>query len=225
MLNKSKAHLTLNMLVAISLILSLLTITYIPLTITEAAGSIVLNFDDITGYYGYLPVGYAGLNWDPNWLWWGETNYPYTPSSPPTVIYTWNYGGWIDFSPLGKPVIFGGAYFAGDVYSNPTVYFEGYRNGTLIGTSNTISPNDTPTFLAANFTKPVDYVRVVSSTSNYWVMDDLTYSFEPTPVKGGVGGEIERIDKSGLILPWLALGAIMLPAIIGMTLVYRRSKR
>jgi hypothetical protein len=143
------------------------------------ASPTVIGFDDLTGGgAGFsLPAGYAGLNWDPEWFYWDAPQPPYNPSSPMTRIASWNYGGWIDFSPIGLPVIFEGAYFSG--YDLATVHFEGYLGGSLVGTSDSLAPSSTPTFLAANFPGPVDYVNVVCQSSDYFAMDDVT--FTPVP--------------------------------------------
>jgi hypothetical protein len=145
---------------------------------TPVGASIVLNFDDLL-VDDYLPSSYAGLNWDPEWKTVYENVWPYTPSSGLTTIYTWNYGGWIDFSPLGAPVMFEGAYFSGAPYG--VIHFEGYLGGSLVGSSGTLAPSDVPTFLPANFTGPVDYVQVVNTNWNYFAMDDLTYTPIPAP--------------------------------------------
>jgi hypothetical protein len=141
-------------------------------TAVAASNQVVINFDDLTGSLP-LPANYAGLNWDPNWWYWTGSD-PYNPSSPPMVIYAWTSNPWIDFSPLGTPVIFEGAYFAGD--TGYDVYFEGYRNNTLVGTSGTLGLSSTPTFLDAGFDEPVDYVVVVPSNYYHFVMDDVTYT-------------------------------------------------
>ena len=147
----------------------------------QAAPTTVLNFDDlINGSSAHpLPVDYAGLNWDTEWFWWSWAQDPYNPSSPDTRIATHNYGGWIDFSPLGTPVIFEGAYFSG--MPEAVMYFEGYLGGNLVGTSSTLVPSSTPTFLAANFGGPVDYVNVISANINQFAMDDVTYQTIPAP--------------------------------------------
>jgi hypothetical protein len=164
---------------------------------------IVLNFDELTngGSTTYLASDYAGLNWDSNWFWCSWEQYPFTPSSPDTRIATHNYGGWIDFSPMGE-VIFEGAYFSGwdegmgmDVY-DASVYLEGYLGGpggTLVGTSATLDMNATPTWLAADFGGPVDYVIVVCDQYNWFAMDDVTYTLLLED-KVSVGGNILQED-------------------------------
>ena len=156
----------------------------------HAVPTTVVNFDDlVNGSSAHpLPVGYAGLDWDPEWFWWSWAQDPYNPSSPDTRIATHNFGGWIDFSPLGAPVIFEGAYFSG--MPEAAIHLEGYLGGNLVGTSSTLIPSSTPTFLAANFGGPVDYVNVVCAQFNQFAMDDVTYARIPAPgalLLGGIG--------------------------------------
>ena len=155
----------------------------------------VINFDDLIGQ-AQLPIGYAGLNWDTNWTYYDWSQPPYTPASGRTRVYTHNYGGWIDFSPLGVPVTFDGAYFSG--YNYAVMHFEGYLGGTLVGTSGTLAPSSTPTFLNANFGGPVDYVNVVCATFDYFVMDDVT--FTPVPVPGAVLLGLLGLSAAGIKL-------------------------
>jgi len=162
---------------------------------TVKADLTVLDFDDLL-VSDYLPSNYAGLNWDPEWKSLSGYMWPYTPSSDPTVIYTWNYGGWIDFSPLGVPVTFEGAYFSGGPWA--AMHFEGYKGGSLVGISGTLIPSEVPTFLPANFPGPVDYVQVVDAYYNYFAMDDVTY--KPVPVPGAILLGILGLSVAGLKL-------------------------
>ena len=165
-------------------LITICVVVIMSVTAAVNASPTVLNFDDLVNGSSetYLPVGYGGLDWDPEWFYWSWEQSPYYPSSPDTRIATHNYGGWIDFSPVGMPVIFEGAYFSG--FTNATMHFEGYRGGVLVGTSPSLNPSSTPTFLAANFPVPVDYVNVVCAQIDYFAMDDL--SFTPIPAPGAI---------------------------------------
>ncbi len=136
---------------------------------------IVLTFDDLEGGDADtpLPVGYEGLSWDPEWFYWDADEDPYTPHSPDTRISSLNYGGWIDFSALPQDIEFSGAWIAG--YNLTKIHFEGYHEGILVGTSATLTPSETPTFLDAKFGAPVDKVVVVGSAWNFFCIDDVTY--------------------------------------------------
>ena len=77
---------------------------------TSVNAQVVIDFEDLVGGNSstYLPVGYAGLDWDPLWFHWEFEQPPYTPSSGTQRIATHNYGGYIGFP---DAVVFNGAYF------------------------------------------------------------------------------------------------------------------
>jgi hypothetical protein len=144
---------------------------------TKSAGAgVTINFDDLVGH-DRLATDYAGLCWSPNWFHYDWDQPPYNPSSPPVRVYNHHPAGTptpsIDFSSIG-PVTFEGAYFSG--YDFATVYFEGYLDTALVGTSVSLIPSSTPTFLAANFPGPVDRVEVHSAAPTNVVMDGVTYT-------------------------------------------------
>ncbi|HPH35356.1 MAG TPA: hypothetical protein PLU94_07685 [Methanoregulaceae archaeon] len=165
--------------VAFGLVVTLILVSVIGIGavsgVSYISKDIVLTFDDLEGGDADtpLPVGYEGLNWDPEWFYWDTDQDPYTPHSPDTRISSLNYGGWIDFSPLPKDIEFSGAWISG--YNLTKIYFEGYHEGTSVGTSATLIPSETPTFLDANFGGPVDKVVVVGSAWNFFCIDDITY--------------------------------------------------
>jgi hypothetical protein len=165
--------------VAFGLVVTLILVSCIGIGTVSAVSYInkemVLTFDDLEGGDAGtpLPVGYEGLSWDPEWFYWDADQDPYTPHSPSTRISSLNYGGWIDFSPLPQDVVFSGAWISG--YNLTQVYFEGYNEGVHVGTSATLTPSETPTFLDAKFGGPVDKVIVVNSAFNFFCMDDVTY--------------------------------------------------
>lgn len=167
----------------LSVVLAICVLISIGMTSFAIDQTVILNFDELSGQ-GNLPTNYGGLTWESNWGYYDWPQSPYNPSSNPTRVYNnSNPDAWIDFSSLGQPVQFVGASFAG---SN-SVYFEGYRNGVLIGTSNILSLSSTPSFLYANFGHMVDKV-IVNVSPGSFVMDDLTYSYQqianPKQVRG-----------------------------------------
>jgi len=136
----------------------------------------VVNFDDLNGGGPSvkIPVGYAGLTWDPEWFHFDHV-YPggyYAPHSDFTRIATHNYGGYIKFP---SAVDFKGAWFSGfDTGSSvDSCYIEGYKNDVKVGQSSTLTMSTTPTFLSAEFN--VDEVRVVCALYGYAAVDDITY--------------------------------------------------
>ena len=133
------------------------------------AQAMVVNFDDLSGT-GDLPSNYAGLTWDINWTYYDWYQPPYDASSGSTRIYSHNYGGWIDF---GQDVTFQGSWVASaDV--GQTMYWEGYNNGVKVYESNPLY-GGVQTFLSVNWAN-VDYVKFVSTSYDYFIIDDVTYN-------------------------------------------------
>lgn len=145
---------------------------------TSANAQVVVNFDDLVdgSSLHYLPVGYAGLDWDPLWFWWSWEQWPYTPSSPDTRIATHNYGGWIGFP---DAVVFNGAYFSGmddELTFDAVVNFELYLGATLVSTSASLDVSEVATWLASGYSGLVDTVVVICNEYNFFAMDDFTYT-------------------------------------------------
>lgn len=128
----------------------------------------VVNFDELVGQ-NIVPDGYAGLNWDPNWWYYGWDQSPWNAHSPPNRIYSY-YPAWIGFS---NPVYFKGAWLAGT--DTQEIYFEGYKNGVKIGQSSTLTLSETPIFLDSGFSTDIDKVVVVCSSNFGFALDDITY--------------------------------------------------
>ena len=175
---------------------------------TASATVTIVNFDNLVGggASSYLPVGYAGLNWDPHWFYWDWAQPPFNAHSPSTRIATDYYGGWIGFN---NPVDFKGAWFSG--VGTDHVYFEGYKNGVKIGQSATLTLSGTPTFLNAGFSTAVDKVVVVCDNWNYFCVDDITYDTSTPPA-------------SVPEFPSLALPATMIIGFLGAVLLIQRTR-
>lgn len=170
---------------------------------------IVIDFDDLVGQ-APIPEGYAGLNWDPEWFYWDWGQSPYTPESGLTRIATHNYGGYIDFSPLGYDVVFHGAYISGR--SDTSVYLEGHKDGEVVWTSDTITPSSTPYLLGSGNPEEIDKVVLVSSLFNYFSLDTLMYSAPESVMDVMIdikpGSEMNALQpKSKGVLPVALLGS------------------
>jgi hypothetical protein len=141
------------------------------------AGVVVVNFDDLSGS-GVVSNGYGGINWSGHWDYYGFAQPPYNAQSGPNRVYTDNgtglggVAGENTFSFL-SPAVFQGAYFAG--YSFAAVNFNLYYHNVLVGTSTSLAPSSTPTFLASGYSGLVDMVGVYSLDNDYYVMDNVTY--------------------------------------------------
>lgn len=140
-------------------------------TAGRAHAQTVVTFDDLTGV-GLVPEGYGGLNWGPSaWTHYGTLDPPFTPHSPSERVYSDEVMTPFTFI---TPDTFDGAWFAGQ--SDTTVRFDLYDGSdTLIGSSGTLTVNDTPTFLASGYAGLVKTVRVVTNRERCYVMDDVTY--------------------------------------------------
>jgi hypothetical protein len=147
-----------------------------------AQADIVIGFDDLIGE-GAVPDGYAGLSWG-DWFYYDWEQPPYTPHSPPCRVYTENSDDWFGFS---EEMFFKGAWFTG--YPEAALYFVGYDNGNVVGTSPIYEPHWLdPAFFASGFDNvPVDQVHVVvvdPAWAQFYVMDDVTYATVPEPGLG-----------------------------------------
>jgi hypothetical protein len=135
------------------------------------AGATIINFDDLVGDNLPVPDGYGGVTWYGEWTYYGFTQDPYNPHSPPNRVYTGNADARFTF---GSSVTFDGAWFAGQPTS--TVQFQGYLNGVLQFTSDMLTTSSTPTFLSSGYAGLVDDIHVLSNAPDFWVMDDVTYN-------------------------------------------------
>jgi hypothetical protein len=169
---------------------------------TGQAHAVVVTFDDLSGNGDLVPDNYGGIRWDSNWSYYGDEQFPYTPSSNRNRIYN-NYDKWGDESNdipfyFNSPVVFDGAFFAG--YSTNPVVFKLYKAGLEVATSATLAPSSIPTFLASGYNGLVDEVRIGGGASR--VVDNVTYnSSEPVPepftilgslTAGGIGVALRR---------------------------------
>ena len=137
------------------------------------ADTVVVNFDDLVGQAA-VPDGYGGINWGGVWTYYGFSQPPYTPDSDPNRVYTPATGpGEYTFSFL-TPEVFDGAFFSGNAYA--TVNFNLYDSiGNLLGTSATLNPSSTPTFLSSGYSGLVSKVGVFSLSNDFYTMDNVTY--------------------------------------------------
>ena len=149
------------------------------------ADETVVTFDDLPATLGPLlvPSPYGGIDWNGNWQYFGETmDDPYNPYSAPNRVFdadsaTPGVGDTFNFI---TPQVFDGAYFSG--YSTATVTFELFNGSTLVGTSATLDPSSTPTFLASGYSGLVTQVEVYSPGPDDFVMDNVTYGTPGTSV-------------------------------------------
>lgn len=140
----------------------------IALLAVKPASAIVITFDDLHGS-GYLPSNYAGLNWGPAWQYFDTVQAPYTASSGSERIYSYSYGGFIDF---GKQVVFQGSWLA-SANVGQQMWWEGYQKGVKIFESQHYL-GGSALFINLNWTG-VDSVRLMDTADNHFVLDDISY--------------------------------------------------
>ena len=140
------------------------------------AGAVVVNFDDLVGQ-ALVPNGYGGINWNDEWTYYGWTQDPYNPSSPPVRVYDFVSEGKFDF--VTPDQTFNGAWFSG--VDTTTVKFNLYNDGILVASTLPIFMSNVPTFLDSGYSGLVDVVGVLSNAPDFFVMDDVTYGGHQVP--------------------------------------------
>jgi hypothetical protein len=133
----------------------------------------VLTFDELTGQ-GTMPSPHQGtIVWEEGvWSFYDQVQPPYTAKSGSTRLFASPRDptpSW-DFT---TPVVYLGSWFAG--YADATVRMDLYLGGLLKATTGTLSPAETPVFLATGYGGFVDRVVVTTPRPDFWVMDDLTF--------------------------------------------------
>jgi hypothetical protein len=147
-----------------------------------AASATVVTFDDLPEN-GVVADGYGGVIWGGNWDNYSDPQFPYTPASGDTRVYSDRDLGCCDVDDtnffFAAPVVFQGAYFAGPTGPG-AITFGLYYGGVLVHTSASLDATATPTFLASGYGGPVDEVRV-NGPRDMFVMDDVTYTAADVP--------------------------------------------
>lgn len=145
-----------------------------------AADTTVLGFDDI-GSAGALPALYGGVNWaGSSWVVFDGPQAPYTPHSGEWRVAT-DFGSSDAASAIRfvEPSVFVGAWFSG--FSDATVTVQMYLGGTLVATSPSLAPAETPSFLASGYAGLVDRLVFTSPQQAFYAMDDFTFEASPVP--------------------------------------------
>jgi hypothetical protein len=145
------------------------------LTVSQAASATVLTFDDIGGDSA-VPINYGGLDWSAGgWSVFGGAQSPYTAHSG-SFRATANFDAIDAETRIGfaAPTTFQGAWFSG--LGGATITFALYLGGLQVGTSSTLDPSATPSFLSSGYAGLVDAVVVSSPYQASYVMDDFTFA-------------------------------------------------
>ena len=164
------------------------------ISVRAEAGITVVTFDDLPD--SVVPDGYGGIIWGGQWNNYTEDQPPYTPASAPGRVYTFNSEAPMTFVAPGQ--VFDGAYFSGNAFA--TVQFEMISNGVPVAFSGVLAPSSTPTFLSSGYAGPVDQVLVLSSSPDFYVMDNVTYGVSAVPEPSAI-----VMGGTALVLTGLAL--------------------
>lgn len=140
-------------------------------TLAAHATTVDVNFDDLQGDNLPVPNGYGDITWYGAWIYYGFSQPPYNPHTPPNRVYTHLNNAQFTFN--NGPVVFDGAWFAGETTTN--LEFQGYLDNQLVFTSGMLNTSDIPTFLNSGYNGLVDRVDVLTNDPVFYVMDDVTY--------------------------------------------------
>jgi hypothetical protein len=138
------------------------------------ASADVLGFDDIADD-GFVPTNYGGLDWSSSsWIAFSAAQDPYAAHSGEGRIAT-DFGSSDADSTIRfvTDSVFDGAWFSG--YGDAAVTFLLYLDGALVGSSATLAPTGSASFLASGYAGLVDTVVVSSSLQAFYAMDDFTF--------------------------------------------------
>jgi hypothetical protein len=158
-------------------LLSHLALALAAAAVTPLASATVLNFDDLPD--DSVPANYGGLDWSVGeWFaFGGDQSPPYTAHSGDVSIssnHDFDEGDSDAVIGLGAGMTFQGAWIAG--LDGATVTFQLYDHGALVGTSATLDPSATPTWLASGYAGEVDRIVVFSPAQGSFVLDDVTFA-------------------------------------------------
>jgi hypothetical protein len=149
------------------------------------ASATVLTFDDIGADSLMTDVDngtYGGLNWSGNaFMAWGQAQDPFTAHSGDFRLISTAFSGEPDPAADALTSIrfntastFQGAWFSG--LQGATVTFDLFYQGQQVGTSATLDPSATPSFLSSGYSGLVDQVIVASTSQGSYAMDDFTFA-------------------------------------------------
>lgn len=142
------------------------------MALATSASATVLDFEDLAGgaLFQSVPTNYAGVTWAANFWAYDEAQAPYTAHSGNVRLgNNGEHAGDSSFS-FAQAVQFDGAWFAGD----GPLSFSLYNADTLVATSESVTLDETPTFLSAGYTGSIDRV-VINGLYGGYAMDDVQF--------------------------------------------------
>jgi hypothetical protein len=171
-----------------------LALTLIGLIFSAAAQAetVVVDFDDLPGGYPPIPAGYGGIA---DWTDWasfvGADDYP--SHSGEIAAYCFGNGVPIIF---GQEYVFDGTWVAGPVGPPDwIVWYELYLQGILVHTSDGLAPTPTPAWNPSGYSFPVDEVRIIHTFTNFFCMDDFTYTTTEIATEETAWGNVKSLFR------------------------------
>jgi len=177
----------------------------VSLTVGQAIGSTVVNFDDLP--YGSVPASYGGIDWSASTWWMEYDSPPYFPahSQPYSVFSHDSSPTWV----FETPSRFEGVWFNGNndsETSDQTInvkLFDTDDNLVWEATTPSLNPPGLPVWFGCDYTGWVERVTLTPVYFNRWTMDDVTYTAAPglpavslvvfAPLAGAI---VRRLRKS-----------------------------
>lgn len=156
---------------------AIIALAALALPAERVSAQTVQTFDDISPCNSNFVGLYGSVNYDNYWHCYSNPQPPFNAHSVPNRVYTFFSSA--PFSFTGGPVVFDGAWFAGESWANVT--FQLLLGGTTVWTSGTMFTSNTPTFLSSGYSGMVDQVKVLSDYPDQYVMDDVTFNSTTTP--------------------------------------------
>ena len=168
-------------------------------TLVLAQTQVVLDFEDLDlGPGEQIPDGYGGIAmWGTHGAWdfWtvllGDENYQ--AHSGIRMAYSFGLGVPIEF---GAEYIFDGAWISGPALPFEPVYFELYREGELVHTTEQIVITSEPIWIASGYSDPVDEVLVWQLAGfAIFCMDDFTYTIPVVAAEGRTWSAVKDLYR------------------------------
>ncbi len=139
------------------------------------AGTVVVDFEGLTGTYEPIPDWYGGIAVWNDWVTFDLTDPNYPPHSGIRRAYCFGNGTSIEF---GTEYIFEGVWISGPAGPpEAKVYCDLYLDSLLVHTTDSILPTTTSAWLESGYNQPVSEVRIWHLVgASMYSMDDFTYS-------------------------------------------------
>jgi hypothetical protein len=174
-----------------AIVLALISIFLIFSAVAHAE-TVVVDFDDLPGGYPPIPAGYGGIA---DWTDWATFDVP-DPNYPPHsgLVRALSFGNGVPIH-FGQEYVFDGSWIAGPESPDWVVWYELYVQGVLVHTSVGLAVTPTPTWNPSEYAFPVDEVRITHTFSNFFCMDDFTYTTTEVSSEDMTWGNVKSLYR------------------------------